>query len=443
MNDRRRIIFVSYFFPPIGGAAAQRPIQLLRHLSRHGYEPVVITGPGNTGGRWTPGDASLARTIPDDLDVRRVPGPEPSEISRWRSRAERWLGRRSEWARWWIEGVVDEAAAVEGDVALVYTVISPYETSEACTRIASARDVPWVPDLGDPWALDDMAMYPTALHRRLEVRKMRRGLETAARIVMSTPEAERRVRDTLGVRPERMWIVPNGFDEADFRGDAPRREPDGVIRVVHTGYLHAELGRGQKASARAHGLLGGGSPGVEILTRSHIFLLEAVNNLLEKRPAVGRRIEVHLAGVTTQTDEEIAQTCPAVRLHGYLPHAESVRLLETADLLFLPMQKLARGLRSGNVPGKTYEYLASRRPILAAVPEGDARDLLERAGATYVCEPDDVAAMEEILAARVRSLDGGEPPPARNREVVAEYEWGNLAARVASALDSILGRRAS
>ena len=240
-----------------------------------------------------------------------------------------------------------------------------------------------------------------------------------------------------------MWVVPNGFDEADFREDAPRREPDGVIRVVHTGYLHAELGRSQKAAARAHGLLGGGSPGVEILTRSHIFLLEAVNNLLEKRPAVGRRIEVHLAGVTTQTDEEIAQTCPAVRLHGYLPHAESVRLLETADLLFLPMQKLARGLRSGNVPGKTYEYLASRRPILAAVPEGDARDLLERAGAVYVCEPDDVAAMEEILAARVRSLDGGEPPPARNREVVAEYEWGNLAARVASALDSILGRRAS
>ena len=443
MNGPRRIIFVSYFFPPIGGAAAQRPLQFVRHLSRRGYEPVVITGPGNTGGRWTPGDASLATSIPDDVDVRRVAGPEPSGSSRWRSRGERWLGRRSEWAKWWIEGVVDEAARVEGDIALVYTVISPYETSEACARIALARNVPWVPDLGDPWALDDMAVYPTALHRRLELRRMRRGLGTATGIVMSTPDAERRVRDTLRLDGARMWVVPNGFDQADFEADPPRRDPDDVVRVVHTGYLHAELGRGQKAAARAHGLLGGGSPGVEILTRSHVFLLEAVNNLLAKRPDVGRRIEVHLAGVTTQTDEEIARACPAVRLHGYLPHAESVRLLETADLLFLPMQKLVQGLRSGNVPGKTYEYLASGRPILAAVPEGDARDLLERAGATYVCEPDDVAAMEEILAARVRALDDGEPPPVRNREVVAEYEWGTLAARVESALDSILAHRAS
>ena len=443
MSDRRRIIFVSYFFPPMGGAAAQRPIQLVRHLRDDGYEPILITGPGNTGGRWTPSDPSLATSVPEEIDIRRVPGPEPRDVSRWRSRSERWLGRRSEWARWWIDGVVDVAARVEGNVALVYTVISPYETTEACARIAAARGAPWVADLGDPWALDDMAVYPTGLHRRLELRKMRRGLESATGIVMSTPEAERRVRESLGLRHEGMWVVPNGFDGADFREDAPKREPDGVLRVVHTGYLHAELGRSQKAAVRAHGLLGGGSPGVEILTRSHVFLLEAVNNLVANRPDIGRRIEVHLAGVTTQTDEEIASECPAVRLHGYLPHAESLRLLESADLLFLPMQKLARGLRSGNVPGKTYEYLASGRPILAAVPEGDARDLLERAGAVYVCEPDDVTAMERILAACVLALDEGEPPPARNREVVAEYEWGNLAARVAGALDSILGHRAS
>ena len=232
--------------------------------------------------------------------------------------------------------------------------------------------------------------------------------------------------------------MPNGFDAADFE-EPKAREPDGVLRVVHTGYLHAELGRGQKAAWRAHRLLGGGSRGVEILTRSHVFLLEAVNDLLATRPDTVGRIEVHLAGVTTQTDEEIAAGCPAVRLHGYLPHAESVRLLQSADLLFLPMQKLAPGLRSGNVPGKTYEYLASGRPILAAVPEGDARDLLERAGAAYVCEPDDVAAMKEILAARVAALDDGDRPPVRDREVVARYEWGDLAAEVAGILDSILG----
>ena len=439
MSDRRRIIFVSYFFPPMGGAAAQRPIQLVRHLRRHGYESVVITGPGNTGGRWTPGDSSLATAVPDDVEVRRVPGPESREASRWRSRSERWLARKSTWANWWIEGVVEEAAQVEGDVRLIYTVISPYETAEACARIAAARDVPWVADLGDPWALDDMAVYLTGLHRRLELAKMRRGLETAAGIIMSTTEAERRVRETLQLRPTGMWVVPNGFDGDSFAQTSAVPTADGVLRVVHTGYLHAELGLEQKAAARVHRIIGGGSPGVEILTRSHLFLLEAVNNLLANKPEIGRRIEVHLAGVKTQTDEEIARGCPAVRLHGYLPHSESVLLLESAHLLFLPMQKLAPGLRSGNVPGKTYEYLASGRPILGAVPEGDARDLLERAGATYVCDPDDVAAMEEILAARVLALDDGDSPPARNTEIVAQYEWRNLIRQVATILDSIPG----
>ena len=215
-------------------------------------------------------------------------------------------------------------------------------------------------------------------------------------------------------------------------------KPDGMLRVVHTGYLHTELGRGQNATSKLYKALGGGSPGVEILTRSHVFLLDAVNHLLETRPDIGRRIEVHLAGVTTQTDEEIARGCPVVRLHGYLPHAESVALLKSADLLFLPMQKLAQGLRAGNVPGKTYEYLASGRPILAAVPEGDARNLLERAGATYICEPDDVAAMEDILTARVLALDGGDQPPERDEAAVARYEWRNLAAQVAGVLDTIL-----
>jgi glycosyltransferase involved in cell wall biosynthesis len=146
---------------------------------------------------------------------------------------------------------------------------------------------------------------------------------------------------------------------------------------------------------------------------------------------------VHLAGVTTRTDDEIAAACPAVRPLGYLPHAASVELLRSADLLFLPMQKLADGRRAGNVPGKTYEYLASGRPILAAVPPGDARDLLERAGAAFVCEPDDVAAIERILAERVRAL-GAEPGPERDFAVVGEYEWARLTGRVAEVLAAAL-----
>src|SRR6185437_12089909 len=151
-------------------------------------------------------------------------------------------------------------------------------------------------------------------------------------------------------------------------------------------------------TAQLHRILGGESHGVDILTRSHVFLIQAVERLLEERPELRSRVEIHLAGVLSPADREVAAHSAVVRLHGYVPHTESITLLRSADLLFLPMQNLPPGRRSSTVPGKTYEYIASGRPILAAVPEGDARDILETAGGNYVCRPDDATCMANAIS---------------------------------------------
>ena len=68
------------------------------------------------------------------------------------------------------------------------------------------------------------------------------------------------------------------------------------------------------------------------------------------------------------------------------------------------------------VPGKTYEYLAARRAILAAVPEGDAKDYVARAGNAQVCEPADVNQILEALKASLnRRSSNAEPPGATDR----------------------------
>src|SRR5207302_5191387 len=125
-----------------------------------------------------------------------------------------------------------------------------------------------------------------------------------------------------------------------------------------------------------------------------VYLREAVDRLLERDPGLRGRLEVHFAGVLSETDRRLAARSPVSVLHGYLSHADSIALMRSADLLFLPMQNLPPGRRSSTVPGKTYEYLAAGRPILAAVPSGDAHDILKTVGHT-VCAPDDVAAMAE------------------------------------------------
>jgi glycosyltransferase involved in cell wall biosynthesis len=127
-------------------------------------------------------------------------------------------------------------------------------------------------------------------------------------------------------------------------------------------------------------------------------------------------------------------------LHGYLPHADSIALMRSADLLFLPMQNLPNGRRSSTIPGKTFEYLASGRPILGAVPNGDARDIIQEAGHT-VCGPDDVDAIADSIARAVERKALDPAPFCPDWSVVRQFERRQLAKNFAEVIDEVAQRR--
>jgi glycosyltransferase involved in cell wall biosynthesis len=171
-------------------------------------------------------------------------------------------------------------------------------------------------------------------------------------------------------------------------------------------------------------------------------VIEAINRLLAKDPALADELELHLAGVLTDADRLVAESCPVAKLHGYVTHAESIALMQSASLLFLPMQNLPKGTRATIVPGKTYEYLASGTPILAAVPDGDARDILEEAGNAILVRPDDVDALAAgILEALDRSRNG--TWPRQDPDVVRRFEYRTLARDLAAVFDDALAAGAS
>jgi glycosyltransferase involved in cell wall biosynthesis len=412
---------------------------MARYLLESGYQPIVVTGGGATLDRWAPEDQTLIAEIPEDLEVWRVPAAdEPPGSSRWRGRAERWLQIDSAWARWWIDGSVKIAREVGSDVDLVYVWMQPYDSARAGSQISAGLKTPWVADLGDPWALDEMMVYPSGFHRRRELRRMRRLLGTASAVVMSTPEAVRRLVSAfpeLSSKP--VVAIPNGFDATDFEDASPPTGRGDRFRIVHTGYLHTELGQQYRRTQRLRRALGGSVPGLDILTRSHVFLIEAINRLLAEDPALADELELHLAGVLTDADRTVAESCPIARLHGYVTHGESIALMRSASLLFLPMQNLPEGTRATIVPGKTYEYLASGTPILAAAPDGDARDILEEAGNAILVRPEDVDAIAAgILEARDRWRKGASPRPDPN--VVRRFEYRTLARDLAAVFDEAL-----
>jgi glycosyltransferase involved in cell wall biosynthesis len=429
-----RVLLLAYHFPPIGGAGAQRNTKLARYLPSRGYELTVLTGPLAPGHRWTPTDESLLEEIPPQVEVHRVAGVEPPWSGGWRRRAERWLRLEWPWQRWWEEHAIPLATKIGRDADVVYAALSPFGIAGSAVAVARALDKPLVLDLEDPWALDEMMVYETGLHRRLELRAMRRALTAADAVVMNTPEAMARVRRAF---PELADLpvtsILNGFDEADFAGPVETRA-EGAFRIVHTGSLHGE--RGERPLVRR--LLGGEVAPVYVRSRSLLYLLDALRNLFAARPDLRGRIELHLAGRLTPGDQALFEGLDFVREHGFLSHGETIGLIRSADLLFLPMHDVPANQRVAIVPCKTYEYLGSGRPILAAVPNGDARDLLAAAGTAQLVRPTDVAGLAAAVEEAVARYDRNEEPVA-SADLLKRVERQHLTDQVARVVDGLIG----
>ena len=426
------VLWLAYYFPPAGGAGVQRSVSLCRELPRHGVAPVVVTGPARSD-RWTPEDTSLAAEAP----VHRVATPEPPAAFREGPLVRAGL-RPRRWDRWWCEGALAEgraAIAASGARAIVAT-MSPFASAPVAARLAQETGLPWIADLRDPWALDEMQVYPSAWHRSREVARMRRLLATTAAVVANTQIAGRRIAAACPEAPA-PDVIPNGFDPADFAGPSPERSDD-RFRIVHSGSLHTHLGR--RLHHRRLAFRGGMAARVDVRTRSHAYLLEALAGLPQ---AIAAPIELHLAGVLSADDAAVTAASGAagmVRAHGYLPHRDAVALVRSADLLFLPMHHLPDGEEATIVPGKTYEYLASGRPILAAVPPGDAAHLVRASGRGTVCAPDDVAGMRRAVASALAAEGGPNEAPDLDLDRLA---WPARAARFAEVLGRITRRRAA
>jgi glycosyltransferase involved in cell wall biosynthesis len=319
--------------------------------------------------------------------------------------------------------------------------MSPFCGAAAASALSRRFQIPWVADLRDPWALDELQVHPTALHHRLVSYRMRRHLKDASTIIMNTPEAAAvLLRSFPEFRSKRVISITNGYDAGAFAGLCHHHDPH-TFRIVHTGSLHTDFAFQWPRRKLVANILGGATPGVDFFTRSHLVLLRA----LEKwAPAVNhpeRRLRLMLIGNLTAADKHAVESSPArdyVETQGWMrSHAEIMQAQVDADLLFLPMHNLPPGRRATIVPGKTYEYMASKVPVLAAVPEGDARDFLEGAGVARVCRPDDVNGMVQQLERRFREWQSHPGPLPANESYIERFERKHLTQQLAQELKTV------
>jgi glycosyltransferase involved in cell wall biosynthesis len=439
----KKILFVAYHFPPAGGGGVQRSLKFVKYLPESGYLPIVLTIEAPDDRRWTPKDQALLDEVPAGVEIHRVSIPDEVHVPGKLERAAReLLGMRSRFGRTWMDRVIETGTRIveEEKPDLIFVTMSPFDGADACAEISRRTGVPWVADLRDPWALDEFQLHRTRWHRELEKSQMAKSLESAALIIMNTPEAARRVKEELPrLRAKQVVSLTNGYDAEDFAGEV---EPigGGGFNIVHSGYFHAESGLVERARQRQYQLLGRTIPGVERLPRSHYYLLQAMEQWLKESPEILDEVRMHCVGVLSKSDQALIDASPAKPLFvcsGYLSHAECLRFVRGADLLFLPMHKMPPGMKAGLVPGKTYEYMAAGRPVLATLPESDARDFLAQAGSGLFAAPGDVPGLLAALKERHAKWKSGEAGCDWDSGFVRTFERKNLTAKLAGFLDVV------
>jgi glycosyltransferase involved in cell wall biosynthesis len=160
--------------------------------------------------------------------------------------------------------------------------------------------------------------------------------------------------------------------------------------------------------------------------------LEGLALFLEREPSARGDVRAVFIGARESANEELPRPdllADAVGFEGNIPHAACVERERRSDVLLLIKHDDDR--YRGLVPGKLYEYIGARRPLLALVPPGEAAETVVRLRRGETASPDDPAAAAAAIGRLYRlhcegalesSYDLSERPELTRRAAAEELD---------------------
>jgi glycosyltransferase involved in cell wall biosynthesis len=432
----RRLLLISYLFPPAGGIGVQRALSLAKYLPEHGYDVHVLQA-RNAAGPVV--DAGLLKHVPPSVTVHSAFTPEiPFHL---RHSIWNWLSRRAKSA-----GPGPSAAAPGGVKAAIGRLASRVLCPEpevlwapfairAAERIirrhgieavlvtappfsaflvgnALKRRFPGlklISDFRDEWLsfyLKDFEFQSSEHTFRRAAAIERATVELSDLVVAVTRFSLREIRKRYPEQPDgKFLLLPNGYDPEMFAGFAPRRHEGGDVIVTHVGTAYK--------------------------TASPRYYLDALDGMPEE---VRSRIETRFVGRIAAAEQGIFESRKSrVRMLGFMPQPEALRSMEETDYLLLTMTN------DISLPGKLFEYMATGKPILALSPPGGEVDrILKETRAGWCVPHDDPIAIRGMIAEACELAAAGRSPAHPNWEAVRAYERTRLTAAYGSAIRQLL-----
>lgn len=407
----KNILFIAYYYPPRGGAGVQRTLKFTKYLARKGYNVYVIT-PNLLADELN--DDSLEGDLENNIHIYKTKTGgkflyklkklfkknsnyiKSHTIIQDREKVDKNLKHKigiivkrlfyfiNEYysipddKKNWIKYAVRDGEEIIKDkkIDIIFTTSAPYSAHLIGYKLARKTSVKWIADFRDAWASNPFTNRKQKpgiklLNQYLENKVIKRADKI---ISVSRPIIDDLIRSNR--KSERKFcVITNGYDEEDFKyKNINNGENKDIFSILYNGTLYGN--------------------------RSPKLILESVSRLIENKKIQREKIKIIFLGQIFDGPKDVlerfVQLYPDVVEHkSYVTHQESIKVLNQANALLLLIDDGPGS--EGIYTGKIFEYIRSGKPILGAIPDGVAKDLIVETRTGYFAHPSNQIEIENMI----------------------------------------------
>ena len=235
----------------------------------------------------------------------------------------------------------------------------PHSAHLIALRIKQKLNIPWLADFRDPWTNIDfydklkLTSWANRTHKRLE----NEVLCKADKIVTVSRNW---AKDFEKLGAKNIEVITNGFDNEDFNFSDEKISE--YFLLTHIGSLNKD--------------------------RNPKFLWKVLKEICEENPQFKNDLKIKFIG---KTDFSVFEYLKKINLmfcvekDNYLPHHKVLQQSVKSTILLLLLNNTPNVL--GIIPGKIFEYLAARRPILCiGTTNGDSAKIIKESNSGVVID---------------------------------------------------------
>ncbi len=391
----KKVLIITYYWPPSGGAGVQRWVKFVKYLTRFGLDPVILTVDPNYAS-YPQKDETLCNDIPSNVRIYSTKSFELYSLYKKISSNKeipyggfvntKKLDLKEKIIRFirgnfflpdprkgWNNFAYKKAKEIITELGIdtVITTSPPHSTQLIGLKLKRNLKINWVADLRDPWT--DIyyfrQLYPTWLATKIQKRYELKVFRNCDRLITVSDALMNLFISKDNSVSHKTYIIPNGYDPDDFNIKIPIIKKD-FINISYIGTMSDDY--------YIDGLIAG------------IHRLDS---------SLKSNLKIRFVGEMSEKIYDSfnqAGLAPQIERIGYVNHNKAIEFMFSSDILLLVIPNIENN--SGILTGKLYEYLAVNRPILLIGPEhGDAAKIIQETKSGLVCDYFDVPKIAQSI----------------------------------------------